>query len=161
MILLLLAALLPVQAWAADSLCLTGEQTVFACRIANSTKQVALCAASQLDEKGWLVYRFGAARKIELEFPEKREGSLQRFGFWHYLRFQTDYTEVAFNIDQTQYTLYDHYQGEEKPAYARGVLVTTKQGKEIDLPCRGNVKSELLKLEGLLPCIDKGDCPKR
>jgi hypothetical protein len=152
-----LAALLPVQASAADSLCLTGEQTLFSCRIAKSSNQVALCAAAQLDETGWLLYRFGVPGKIALEFPEKREGSLQRFGLKHYMRYQTDYTDIAFNIGKTQYSVYDYYQGEEKPAYARGVRVTSETGKETDLPCRGKVKSDLLKLEGLLPCTDPED----
>lgn len=161
MILLLLAAQLPIQVSAADSLCLAGEQIVFSCRIANSAKQLALCAAPQLDEKGWLVYRFGAPGKVELEFPEKREGSLQRFGFKHYMRYQTDYTDIAFNIGKTQYSVYDYYQGEEKPTYARGVLVTTETGKELDLPCRGKVRSSLLQLEDLLPSIDKNDSTGR
>ena len=155
--LLSLAALLPVHASAADGLCLADEQTVFSCRIAKSSDQVALCAAAQLDETGWLLYRFGVPGEIALEFPEKRAGSLQRFGFKHYMRYQTDYTDITFNIGKTQYSVYDYYQGEEKPAYARGVRVTTDTGKEIDLPCRGKVRSDLLKLEGLLPCTDPED----
>ena len=145
----------------AQSLCMGDEQTLFSCRIANSGKQLALCASPQLDANGWLVYRFGAPGKVELSFPERREASLQRFGFWHYMRYQTDYTEVSFSIGTTQYKVYDHYQGEEKPAYARGVLVTMAPGREIDLPCSGKVKSELHKLEGLLPCADKDDCTGR
>ena len=159
--LLSLAALLPVHASAAGDLCLADEQTLFSCRITNSSNQVALCATAQLDETGWLLYRFGVPGKIALEFPEKREGSLQRFGFKHYMRYQTDYTDITFNIGKTRYNVYDYYQGEEKPAYARGVRVTTDMGKEIDLPCRGRVKSDLLKLDGFLPCIDKEDCAGR
>lgn len=147
----------PIQA--ADGLCQLDEQVLFSCRIAKSTKQVALCATPKLDERGWLIYRFGTPGKIELEFPGQRAGSLQRFSFGHYMRYQTDYTDIAFNIGKVQYTVYDYYQGEEKSAYARGVRVTTDTGKEVDLACHGKVKSELLQLEGLLPCIDKDNCP--
>lgn len=52
------------------SLCSKGEVAVFSC--STGAKVISLCASPQIDTKsGYLQYRFGTLRKIELLFPAK------------------------------------------------------------------------------------------
>lgn len=147
--------LLPTAALA-GSLCETGEQALFSCSTGKAGKLVSLCASPHLDKSaGYLQYRFGKPGKIELAFPADRAGSLEKFRYAHYFRFQVDRTTVSFSNDGFDYSLFTHYDGEEKPAVqAKGVWVTNKAqpDKEIEILCKGQAVSRLEQLENVLPC---------
>lgn len=145
----------PLPVHANQSHCTDREQTVFSCSIAKSAKIVSLCASGNLTKNdGNLVYRFGPPGKIELEFPSPATNSLQQFRYAHYSRYQTDRTEVSFTIGQFDYSVFDYYDEQAKPKYARGVSVSnvSGNGRDIQIFCGGKVTSELKKLDGIVPC---------
>jgi hypothetical protein len=149
----------------ANSLCARTEHIIFSCRTKSATKRpanssgkiVSLCASPDLGrEQGYLQYRYGLPGKIELEFPQSRIGTQQMFHYTHYFRYQVDLTEISFNVDDYQYTVFDDYNGEEKPAISReGVSVTAPgKEKEVSFTCLGRAKADYSKLQDVLPGVD-------
>ena len=135
------------------SLCNTDEKIVFSCTTKQSGKIVSLCASRSLTkEAGYLQYRFGLPGKIELEFPNKREQTQQAFKYSHYFRAQFDLTEISFTSNGYQYSIFDDYNGEERPARsAQGVRVTPpNNGKEVTFTCRGRAKADYSNLGEVL-----------
>jgi hypothetical protein len=79
------------------SLCDKGEKVIFSCTIKQPAKIVSLCASADFaKDRGYLQYRFGLPRKIELEFPRTRENTQAAFKYSHYFRAQFDQTEISF-----------------------------------------------------------------
>ena len=137
------------------SLCSPTERVVFSCSLKRPAKMVALCASKSLTkETGYLQYRFGLPGKIELEYPQQRDGSSQSFRYHHYFRAQFDLTEISFTNEGVEYTVFDSYNGEQKPAVSEeGVTVTTK-GKDTTLSCNGRAKADFTSVEGVLPVVE-------
>jgi hypothetical protein len=127
-----------------QSLCITNEKTVFSCATNPSGKIVSLCSSPELTkDTGYLQYRFGLPKKIELEFPQKREQTQQAFKYSHYFRAQVDLTEISFASNGYQYSIFDDYNGEERPARSsQGLRVTPPNGKEVTLTCRGRAVAD-------------------
>ena len=69
------APITPVDA----DLCATGEKVIFSFKT-TSSKTVSICAA---DDDSYIVYRFGTQNKIELEYPEDKTNSWEKFTFYH------------------------------------------------------------------------------
>lgn len=142
----------------ANSLCAKTEHIIFSCQVRRSgtrkgsTKFASLCASVDLDkEHGYLQYRFGLPGKVELEFPESRTGTQQKFQYTHYMRYQVDLTEINFANDDYQYQIFDTYNGEEKPPIStEGVTVSTSGKKDVSYACRGKVKADYSKLGDVL-----------
>jgi hypothetical protein len=137
----------------AVSLCAADETIIFNCATKPSGKIVSLCASKDLTkDKGYLQYRFGLPAKIELEFPEKREQTQQAFKYSHYFRAQFDQTEISFTSNGYTYSIFDDYNGEERPAQsAQGVRVTPpNNGKEVMLTCRNRAKADYSNLGDVL-----------
>ena len=128
----------------ARSLCEQGEKIIFSCAIKKPAKMVSLCASAGLSkDHGYLQYRFGLPRKIELEFPKTREGTQAAFKYSHYFRAQFDQTEISFTSAGHQYAIFDDYNGEQKPAsHDQGIRITTPDGKETTLSCRGRAQAD-------------------
>ncbi|WP_146139315.1 hypothetical protein [Simplicispira suum] len=146
--LLLLAS---THAFGAGTHCLPHESVAFSCSLAVS-KVVSVCFAKASNAKpATLFYRFGRLGAPELVFPESPAGSLQRFRYAHYFRYQVDRTELNFSNAGVEYSVFDDYDGEERPKYARGVRVTAN-GKEHELLCKRDVASHLKELAALVPC---------
>jgi len=136
------------------SLCVEGEKVVFSCVIQKSAKVVSLCGSPDLaKDRGYLQYRFGLPGKLELEFPQQKDSSPQSFKYNHYFRAQVDLTEISFSKDNFQYTVFDDFNGEEKPAIKRQGVTVTPSGsdKEKTLLCQSRAKIEFLGLEEILP----------
>lgn len=130
--------------------CAPTETAAFSCRLTNG-KVVSLCLARSPSMKPTaLTYRFGRVGAPEFVFPTAPDGSLQRFFHAHYFRYQVDRTEVRFVNAGVEYSLFDYYDGEEKPQRARGVRVGPNEARE--LLCKGDVVSNLNVLEAVLPC---------
>ena len=137
-----------------STLCARDERVIFGCVLKQPAKIVSICASKNLtNETGYLQYRFGLPGKIELEFPKDRTGTQQKFEYSHYFRARVDLTEINFTIDGVNYSVFDDYQGEEKPAVSdQGVSInwpgTNK--KEVRLTCRTKPKADYADLQDVL-----------
>jgi hypothetical protein len=137
----------------ATSLCAKEEKVVFSCTLKNA-KVVSLCSSTKLSKtEGYLQYRFGGSGKIELEYPKEREATQKAFKYSHYFRAQVDLTEISFTIDRYVYTIFDTFNGEEKPAISEeGISVTpTDNKKAVSHICRGRAKVDFTDISETLP----------
>lgn len=84
-----------------------GETTLFAFQT-KSGKTAALCRGPK---GAYLVYRFGTAAKVELQYPAKLDASSwKKFTYWSYQRGNPylGIAELKFENQGVQYTLSDH-----------------------------------------------------
>lgn len=134
------------------TLCEQTEKIVFSCVIANSGKTVSLCSSKEFTkQKGYLQYRYGVPGKIELEFPSQRDQTQKAFKYSHYFRAQVDTTDISFVNGDTEYSVFDDYNGEQKPAqHEQGVKVTTPKHEWV-LICRGRAKAHYEDLAEVFP----------
>ena len=155
------------QVGTAATLCRPDEQVLFHCPVQGGRKVVSLCGSPQLTAtEGYLQYRFGPARKVELEFPRQRDESQKQFRYAHYLRYQVDRTEVSFRRDGHTYTLFDSHEGDTKPSRRlSGVQVDTPGAKKksVTLSCGKTASSKLPTLDTIVPCdkentLNMGGC---
>ncbi|MEW6736028.1 MAG: hypothetical protein AB1489_32335, partial [Acidobacteriota bacterium] len=92
---------------------------------------------------------------IELQFPEDRKNTQNKFKYAHYFRALVDRTEISFSNNGYKYTIYDYYEGEEKPAIKQmgvRVIFPNADKEDIELRCSGNVNNRLAMLEDIIPC---------
>ena len=137
-----------------NTLCAKGERVIFSCPVKRPAKIVSLCASKDLtSERGYLQYRFGLPGKIELEFPQDRNGTQQKFQYMHYFRAQVDETEISFQINGYEYQIFDTYNGEERPRIStQGVSVTAPgKPKEVSFTCRAKPKADYGDLQAVFP----------
>lgn len=137
-----------------NSLCAKDERIIFSCPVKRPAKIVSICAAKDLTgDRGYLQYRFGLPGKLELEYPKDRTGTQQKFHYTHYFRAQVDLTEIGFTIDGYEYSVFNDYNGEEKPAISsQGVSVTAPgKPKEVSFVCRTKPKADYSDLQAVLP----------
>lgn len=142
------------------TLCRQGEEVFFSCPVKDGTRVVSLCGSPRLTAReGYLQYRFGRPRKLELEHPKRRQEAPQTFRYAQYSRYQVDRVAVSFRRGGFTYTLFDSYEGDASPpARHQGVQVTPSGAgrKEVTLECRGAAAGNLYSLSSILPC-DKDD----
>lgn len=141
-----------------NTLCARDERVIFSCPVKRPAKLPAkiasVCASRDLtSDRGYLQYRFGLPGKIELEYPTDRQGTQQKFHYTHYFRAQFDLTAINFTIDDYEYSVFDDYNGEEKPAVSsEGVSVTAPgKPKEVSFVCRTKPKADYSDLQAVLP----------
>lgn len=131
------------------ALCKKNEEIVFAFQLANK-KWVSVCK----EKSGqYIVYRFGTAGKIELEYPAVLDSSSwQQFSFKGYSRgggiqnAAVNFAFLTFNNNGVNYEVYDTWTAEENKRDI-GVTVTTEKRK-VDL--KGILKTQkgyLLELQ--------------
>ena len=136
------------------SLCAKDERVIFSCPVRRPAKIVSLCASKDLTSaRGYLQYRFGLPGKIELEYPKDRQGTQAKFQYTHYFRAQFDTTSINFTIDGYEYSVFDDYNGEEKPKIStQGVSVTAPgKPKEVSFVCRTKPNADYNDLQAVLP----------
>ena len=137
-----------------NTLCDKGERVIFSCPVKRPAKIVSLCASKDLSsDHGYLQYRFGLPGKVELEFPKDRTATQQKFQYSHYFRAQVDQTAINFTIEGYEYSVFDDYNGEEKPVVSsQGVSVTAPgKPKEVSFVCRTKPKADYSDLQAVLP----------
>jgi len=137
-----------------NTLCAKNERVIFSCPVKRPAKIVSLCASKDLNsDRGYLQYRFGLPGKIEIEYPQDRNRSQQKFQYMHYFRAQVDETEISFQINGYEYQIFDTYNGEERPRIStQGVNVTAPgKPKEVSLTCRTKPKADYTDLQAVLP----------
>jgi hypothetical protein len=141
------------QALQPNTLCAKGERVIFSCPVKKPAKIVSVCASKDLaSDRGYLQYRFGMPGKIELEYPKDRKGTQEKFHYMHYFRAQFDLTSISFTIDGYEYSVFDDYNGEEKPTVSsQGVSVTAPgKPKEVSFTCRIRPKTDYTDLQAVL-----------
>jgi hypothetical protein len=144
----------PQPALQPNSLCAKDERVIFSCPVKRPAKIVSVCASKDLtSDRGYLQYRFGLPGKIELEYPKDRTGTQQKFHYTHYFRAQFDMTDIGFTIDGYEYSVFNDYNGEEKPAISsQGVSVTAPgKPKEVSFVCRTKPMADYSDLQAVLP----------
>lgn len=137
-----------------NTLCAKDERVIFSCPVKRPAKIVSVCAAKNLTSvQGYLQYRFGLPGKIELEYPKDRKGTQEKFQYNHYFRARFDMTSINFTIDGYEYSVFDDYNGEEKPEiFSRGVSVTAPgKPKDVSFVCRVKPKADYSDLQAVLP----------
>lgn len=140
-----------VNAFATGTHCTSAEKVAFTCSLASS-KVVSVCLLQgQGDAPTSLSYRFGRLGSPEFVFPSSPVNSHQKFRFAHYFRYQVDRSELNFSNADAEYSVFDYFDGEETPSYARGVNVTVN-GKDHESRCKGEATSHLIELEKVVPC---------
>ncbi len=75
---------IPASAGAPDGpaqLCKQGETVLFGFQMEKSSKFVAFCTNKKED---YMVYRFGTAAKVELEYPQNRKDTWSKFSQIHF-----------------------------------------------------------------------------
>ena len=153
----LLAPSISNMSSALASLCKTNEQVFFNCKAANG-KLLSLCGSKQLTPtNGYLQYRFGKQGAVELQFPEKLEGSQKEFRFDHYFRPRVDRSDIVFTNSGYEYTVFDDWEGDVKPEIRNsGVSGTSlsNEKKSFQIDCRVRGLSRLLALEDVVPRLE-------
>lgn len=151
-------ATLEARSLAPTSLCTKDEKVVFSCPLTRSMKIVSLCSSQKLTkDAGYLQYRFGLPGKIELEFPDNRADSLKAFKYSHYFRAKVDSTEISFSRNGYTYSVFDDYNGEEKPTVSeQGLTVTAENSKKgVKYLCRIKPTADY----GTLPEVFENSAP--
>jgi hypothetical protein len=136
-----------------NTLCAKDERVIFSCPVKRPAKIVSICASKDLtNDRGYLQYRVGGPGKIELEYPKDRQGTQAKFQYTHYFRAQFDMTSINFTIDGYEYSVFDDYNGEEKPKIStQGVSVTAPgKPKEVSFVCRIKPKADYDDLQAVL-----------
>ena len=138
----------------ANSLCAKDERIIFSCPVKRPAKIVSICASKDLSsDQGYLQYRFGLPGKVELEFPKDRNATQPKFQYSHYFRARFEMTSISFTVDGYEYSVFDDYNGEEKPQIStQGVNVTAPgKPKETSFVCRTKPKADYTDLQAVLP----------
>jgi hypothetical protein len=123
------------------NLCRAGETTVFSFRTKGG-KTAALC---QGPKEAYLVYRFGTAAKIELQYPTKLDASSWRkFTYWSYHRgggahnAGLEIAQLKFANQGVEYTLSDqtsafYNKRKEEDSHREVIVDVAVNGKTISI----------------------------
>ena len=88
-------------------LCRADERLVFGCSFKNK-KIASVCASPELSlNSGYLQYRYGTTKKIELEYPSKQEPPQGKFFFSHVMYSGGGASRIRFKIDNHEYFVFD------------------------------------------------------
>lgn len=88
---------LSTPAFPGDTLCGAAEEVVFSCQVQRG-KTVSVCASSRNQRTAIISYRFGSAKKIELELtadtsqaspPIEHNGTMGTRAYQHFVRFKS------------------------------------------------------------------------
>jgi hypothetical protein len=133
------------------SLCGADEQTIWSCATVKN-KIASVCASKDLAaDKGYVQYRFGLLKKIELEFPQKREGSQKAFKYSRYTRPLVTMLTLSFENGGVFYEIHDDDNSEEKPPVRAASIDITIDAKESSVVCKQPTFGSLMKLEDIVP----------
>lgn len=134
-----------------DNLCTDNEEVLFGFKIENSPKILSICLSKK--QPDYIVYRFGTKDKIELEFPENKADSWNKFTYSYYLRGGgagnegMDMNYLTFENDEYEYQIYQEYTAKDKVIQV-GIKITDKSTKkETDIKGLSNtIEGSLIKL---------------
>jgi hypothetical protein len=128
----------------AQTLCGEDETDHFSCTVRGSKKIVSICSNikyGNIEEGSWLQYRFGHPGKIELVFPQEKQGSLAKFE-GHYFNPREQPLEIAdlrFAAPGALYSVSLDRDGskeeDDEAHYSGGILVTLGTTKRVNIHC--------------------------
>lgn len=88
-------------------LCTASEQVVFACQLKNG-KMATLCASKVINAStGYVQYRYGTAKKLELEYPAQRALPKGHFFISSTMYSGGGASRVRFKNGEAEYFLFD------------------------------------------------------
>jgi hypothetical protein len=132
------------------SLCRSGEQVIWTCTTTRN-KIASVCASRGLTaEKGYVQYRFGTSRKVELELPQGRTGSQGFFRYARYTRPLVTMLSLTFTNNGATYEIHDDDNAEEKPPVRSASIDVTSGEKTASITCRQPTSGSLMKLEDIV-----------
>jgi hypothetical protein len=93
-----------------NMLCNSDEELIFGFNVKNSKKMLSICKEKSNDE--YLLYRYGSVKKVELEFPESKKDSWDKFTYAYYFRAGPgnagmDLNNLYFQNGEWKYTVYE------------------------------------------------------
>src|SRR5450830_1736602 len=92
---------------APTTLCENSETVRFSCKIKGSQNIVSVCSSTDLtSEDGYIQYRFGKPRSIELEFPASKLHTQQHFTWLWQHPYHGFIKELSFNSGSYVYTVF-------------------------------------------------------
>lgn len=144
--------------------CASGDTPIFACEAGR--KFIELCASGENGSISGLQYRFGTAAadgeddKVELVFPEKPEGSLDRFVGAVYSQKDVYTQSIRFTSGRHDYTVFTESWPDANSADgtggSAGVTVRNRRtGKTTTVDCSERPRFYIFELQGILACDAK------
>jgi hypothetical protein len=127
----------------AQTLCREDETDHFSCTAMGSKKIISICSnigQGHIEDDSWLQYRFGQPGKIELAFPQEKQGSLAKFE-GHYFNPREQPMEIADLRFAAPGALYgvslerDSSKKGEEGRYTGGVDVNLSRTKRVAIHC--------------------------
>lgn len=96
------------------TLCENFETVRFSCKIKGSQKIVSVCSSAKLTSKdGYIQYRFGKSRGIELEFPASKLQTQQYFTWLWQHPYHGFIKELSFTSGPYVYTVFSYEMGSQ------------------------------------------------
>jgi hypothetical protein len=139
---------------ATDSLCRENETVYFSC--AAGKKLISLCGSKQLNEsEGYLTYRFGTERHLELEFPTNISHPKGLFSVQYLLLAHDERIDISFKIGDYLYNIYDEFIGgqgdpnDTKPRGGAGIAVSKESKAIADIQCTSPATNKIAQLKFL------------
>lgn len=123
---------IPCVAFGKDSLCKQGEIVFFSCKVKDSQKTISICGNRQMGvdtaipvtSEDWIQYRFGTSQNVEMVYPAKKAGALEKFSYLFQNSNQNYIEELSFQILTYSYTVFKIMPREVKESY--GVRIERK-----------------------------------
>lgn len=89
-----------------EGLCSDTESVVFNCQVHNGEKIVSVCRSKTLTKnEGYLQYRFGTEKHLELEYPAGKAHTQEKFYFGELRPYQSNIQQLSFARGSYIYTL--------------------------------------------------------
>ena len=116
-------------------LCKKEEKVIFNCTIKSSRKIVSVCSSLDLDKPdSYMMYRFGKPEKVELEFPDSKINSFEKFYYSVYIRPKVTRQALRFNNRDYEYIIEVDNEAEEEPG-TYGATISIDGPKKFGLTC--------------------------
>lgn len=100
-----------------DDLSLDDEEVLFSFKTGSPIKTMSVCISKNAQD--YIIYRFGTKEKVELEFPENKSDSWNKFTYSYYLRGGgkenegVDMNYLTFINGGYQYQIYQEYSAKD------------------------------------------------
>lgn len=141
---------------AADkTLCENDEFVWFNCEITKSKKILSICGSKIIGKNsGYLQYRYGDYKNIELAYPKERKNRLDEFDWESHRPYRGFYDALSFWNGDHQYTVYISEDEDARPSY--GVIVTKIGTADTvaELSCKKHPSGPFLSLGKIIPHED-------
>lgn len=155
------------QIASATSLCNTGEQVLFTCRIKGKGKTASVCASPGWRKRdGYIVYRYGRSGRVEFSYPGEEVGSFDRFYYSSYVRPLVTRQSLRFENGDYEYVIETNSDEEESP-HVDEAMVSIAGPKTAELSCENSGRKGIdIGIADVVPCDPEGvgadlSCPQQ